>query len=99
VKSVSGASKPVPKSIPRNHSALPAKREKARSVKEHLRNLNKKNRVDSRLNVKCLVSVSNSNAICDACHECLASVNHDNCLVMCDDSVNVKTHPTKRIPR
>ncbi|GKC92447.1 hypothetical protein Tco_1157889 [Tanacetum coccineum] len=99
VKPISGASKPMPKSIPRNHSALPARHKNARSIEEHPRNLNKKNRVDSHLNVKRLLYVSNSNAICDACHECLVSVNHDNCLVMCDDSVNVKPHPTKHITR
>ncbi|GJR25384.1 hypothetical protein Tco_1101616 [Tanacetum coccineum] len=52
VKPATGASKPMSKSDTRNHSTLPAKSEKARRVKDHHRNLNKKNHVDSCLNVK-----------------------------------------------
>ncbi|GJY54653.1 retrovirus-related pol polyprotein from transposon TNT 1-94 [Tanacetum coccineum] len=49
VKPTSGASKPVPKRAPRNHSSLPAKSANARRVEAHHRTLNKKNRVDSNL--------------------------------------------------
>ncbi|GJT26832.1 retrovirus-related pol polyprotein from transposon TNT 1-94 [Tanacetum coccineum] len=52
VKPTSGASKPVPKRAPRNHSSLPAKSANARRVEAHHRTLNKKNRVDSNLLVK-----------------------------------------------
>ncbi|GJZ15465.1 hypothetical protein Tco_0551142 [Tanacetum coccineum] len=61
VKPTSGASKPVPKRAPRNHSSLPAKSANARRVEAHHRTLNKKNRVDSNLLVKHSVSVSNLN--------------------------------------
>ncbi|GJX45873.1 hypothetical protein Tco_0262549 [Tanacetum coccineum] len=92
VKPTSGASKPVPKRALQNHSSLPAKSANARRVEAHHRTLNKKNRVDSNLLVKHSVSVSNLNNVCDACNKSLVFANHNDCLVMCDDSVNVKTH-------
>ncbi|GKF84299.1 hypothetical protein Tco_0249197, partial [Tanacetum coccineum] len=58
--------------------------------------LNKKNRVDSNLLVKHSVSVSHSNNECGACNKSLAFSNHNACLVLCDDSVNVKPNQTKR---
>ncbi|GJT46680.1 uncharacterized mitochondrial protein-like protein [Tanacetum coccineum] len=97
VKPTSGANKPVPKRAPRNHSSLPAKSTNARRVEAHHRILNKKNRVDSNLLVKHSVSVSNSNNDCGACNKSLVFSNHNACLVLCDDSVNVKPHQTKRI--
>ncbi|GJV19192.1 hypothetical protein Tco_1368212 [Tanacetum coccineum] len=99
VKPTSGASKTVPKRAPRNHSSLPAKSANARRVEAHHRTLNKKNRVDSNLLVKHSVSVSNLNNVCDACNKSLVFANHNDCLVMCDDSVNVKPHQTKRLKR
>ncbi|GJU34901.1 retrovirus-related pol polyprotein from transposon TNT 1-94 [Tanacetum coccineum] len=81
VKPATGASKPMSKSDTRNHSTLPAKSEKARRVEDHHRNLNKKNHVDSRLNVKRTGFVSNSNNVCNVCNECLIFVNHDKCVV------------------
>nr|GEX68643.1 hypothetical protein [Tanacetum cinerariifolium] len=51
VKPATSASKPMSKSATRNHSTLPAKREKARRVEDHHRNLYKQNHVDSCLNV------------------------------------------------
>nr|GEY81278.1 hypothetical protein [Tanacetum cinerariifolium] len=80
VKPTSGASKPMSKSDTRNHSTLPAKREKARRVEDHHTNLNKQNHVDSRLNVKRTGFVSNSNTICNACNESLVFANLDNCV-------------------
>ncbi|GJT87804.1 hypothetical protein Tco_1069521 [Tanacetum coccineum] len=71
----------------------------ARRVEAHHRTLNKKNRVDSNLLVKHSVSVSNLNNVCDACNKSLVFANHNDCLVMCDDSVNVKPHQTKRLKR
>ncbi|GJS56357.1 retrovirus-related pol polyprotein from transposon TNT 1-94 [Tanacetum coccineum] len=97
VKPTSGANKPVPKRAPRNHSSLPAKSTNARRVEAHHRILNKKNRVDSNLLVKHSVFVSNSNNDCGACNKSLVFSNHNACLVLCDDSVNVKPHQTKRI--
>ncbi|GJY98488.1 hypothetical protein Tco_0515398 [Tanacetum coccineum] len=99
VKPTSGASKTVPKRAPRNHSSLPVKSANARRVEAHHRTLNKKNRVDSNLLVKHSVSVSNLNNVCGACHKSLVFANHNDCLVLCDDSVYVKPHQTKRITR
>ncbi|GJS07447.1 hypothetical protein Tco_0364243 [Tanacetum coccineum] len=96
VKPTSGASKTVPKRAPRNHSSLPVKSANARRVEAHHRTLNKKNHVDSNLLVKHSVSVSNLNNVCGACNKSLVFANHSDCLVMCDGSVNVKPHQTKR---
>ncbi|GJW34434.1 retrovirus-related pol polyprotein from transposon TNT 1-94 [Tanacetum coccineum] len=89
----------MPKRAPRNHSSLPAKSANARRVEAHHRTLNKKNRVDSNLLVKHYVSVSNLNNVCGACNKSLVFANHNDCLVMCDDSMNVKPHQTKRLKR
>ncbi|GKD92525.1 hypothetical protein Tco_1372362, partial [Tanacetum coccineum] len=94
-----GASKTVPKRAPRNHSSLSAKRATARRVEAHPRNLNKKNCVDSNLLVKHFVSVSHLNNVRGACNKSLVFANHNDCMVMCDDSVNVKPHQTKRLKR
>ncbi|GJS42660.1 hypothetical protein Tco_0567703 [Tanacetum coccineum] len=99
VKPTSGASKTVPKRAPRNHSSLPVKSANARRVEAHHRTLNKKNRVDSNLLVKHSVSVSKLNNVCAACNKSLVFANHTDCLVMCDGSVNVKPHQTKRFKR
>ncbi|GJS30868.1 hypothetical protein Tco_0491488 [Tanacetum coccineum] len=99
VKPTSGASKTVPKRAPRNHSSLPVKSANARRVEAHHRTLNKKNRVDSNLLVKHSVSVSKLNNVCAACNKSLVIANHTDCLVMCDGSVNVKPHQTKRFKR
>nr|GEX30282.1 hypothetical protein [Tanacetum cinerariifolium] len=95
VKPATGASKPMSKSDTQNHSILPAKREKARRVEDHHRNLNKRNHVDSRLNVKRTGFVSNSNTVCNACNESLFFANHDNCVVHNLKYVNVKTLTAK----
>ncbi|GJQ98706.1 hypothetical protein Tco_0009845 [Tanacetum coccineum] len=99
VKPTSGASKTVPKRAPQNHSSLPAKNANARRVEAHHRTLNKKNRVDSNLLIKHSVSVSRMNNVCGACNKSLVFANHNDCLVMCDGSVNVKPHQTKRFKR
>ncbi|GJZ84170.1 hypothetical protein Tco_0649509 [Tanacetum coccineum] len=99
IKPTSGASKTVPKRAPRNHSSLPAKSANARRVEAHHRTLNKKNHCDSNLLVKHSVSVSNLNNVCGACNKSLVFTNHNDCLVMCDDSVQVKPHQTKRFTR
>nr|GEY50673.1 hypothetical protein [Tanacetum cinerariifolium] len=95
LKPATEASKPMSKSDTRNHSTLPAKREKARRVKDHHRNLNKQNHVDSHLNVKRTGFVSNSNVVYNACNESLVFANHDNCVVRNLKSVNVKTSTAK----
>nr|GEY01153.1 retrovirus-related Pol polyprotein from transposon TNT 1-94 [Tanacetum cinerariifolium] len=94
-KPATGASKPISKSDTQNHSTLPAKREKAKRVEDHHRNLNKQNHVDSCLNVKCTGFVSNLNTICNAFNKSLFFANHDNCVVCNLKSVNVKTPTIK----
>nr|GEU75505.1 putative reverse transcriptase domain, ribonuclease H-like domain, aspartic peptidase domain protein [Tanacetum cinerariifolium] len=91
VKPATRASKPMSKSATWNHSTLPAKREKARRVEDHHRNLNKQNHVDSYLNVKRTGFISNSNTVCNACNESLVFANLDNCVVRNLKSVNVET--------
>nr|GEX46567.1 hypothetical protein [Tanacetum cinerariifolium] len=95
VKPATRASKPMSKSDTRNHSTLPTKREKARKVEDHHRNLNKQNHVDSRLNVKRTGFVLNSNTVCNACNESLVFANLHNCVVRNLKSVNVKTPTAK----
>ncbi|GKB76571.1 hypothetical protein Tco_0943466 [Tanacetum coccineum] len=91
VKPTSGASKIVPKRALRNHSSLQAKSANARRVEAHHRTLNNKNRVDSNFLIKHSMSVSNLNNVCGACNKSLVFANHNDYLVMCDDSVNTKT--------
>nr|GEZ07481.1 hypothetical protein [Tanacetum cinerariifolium] len=97
IKSATGASKPASKSNAWIYRKLPAKSAKGEKVEEHIRNLNKNNRVDS--HVKRSVSVKNLNAICGTCHECLISSNHDNCLVYSVKSVNRKQPKAKNTVR
>nr|GEW34160.1 hypothetical protein [Tanacetum cinerariifolium] len=96
IKSATGTSKPVSKSNAWIYRKLPAKSAKGEKVEEHIRNLNKNNRVDS--HVKRSVSVKNLNTICGACHACLISFNHDNCLVYSVKSVNCPTHNLENKP-
>nr|GEZ16879.1 ribonuclease H-like domain, reverse transcriptase, RNA-dependent DNA polymerase [Tanacetum cinerariifolium] len=65
-------------------------------VEDHPRNLNKQNRVDSHLNAKCLVSISNLNVVCGACHECLFLFNDDKCVVYSMNSVKPKATPNRQ---
>nr|GEU46116.1 hypothetical protein [Tanacetum cinerariifolium] len=87
--------KPMSMSDTRNYSTLLAKREKVKRVEDHHRNLNKHNHVDSRLNVKRIGFVLNSNPVCNACKESLVFANHANCVVCNLKSVNVKTPMAK----
>nr|GEZ14786.1 hypothetical protein [Tanacetum cinerariifolium] len=97
IKSATEASKPTTKSNSWIYRKLPAKSTKGEKVEEHIRNLNKNNRVDS--HVKRFVSAKNLNAICGACHECLISSNHDNCLVYSVKSMNRKQPKDKNTAR
>nr|GFC93366.1 hypothetical protein [Tanacetum cinerariifolium] len=76
---------------------LPAKSAKREKVEEHIRNLNENNHVDS--HVKRSFFVKNLNAVCGACHECLISSNHDNCLVYSVKYVNRKQPKAKNTMR
>ncbi|GJT95503.1 hypothetical protein Tco_1091021 [Tanacetum coccineum] len=42
------------------------------------------------------LKVENLNNVCAACNKSFVIANHTDCLVMCDGSVNVKPHQTKR---
>nr|GFC02328.1 hypothetical protein [Tanacetum cinerariifolium] len=97
IKSATGASKPASKSTAWIYRKFPAKSAKGEKVEEHIRNLNKNNRVDS--HVKRFVSVKNLNAVCGACHECLISSNHDNCFVYSVKSMNRKQPKAKNTMR
>nr|GEZ18717.1 hypothetical protein [Tanacetum cinerariifolium] len=90
----SGNTKPANPKVIALGMKLPTKSAKGEKVEEHIRNLNKNNRVDS--HVKRFVSVKNLIAVCGACHECLISSNHDNCLVY---SVNRKQPKVKNTVR
>nr|GEU33140.1 hypothetical protein [Tanacetum cinerariifolium] len=93
----SGTPKPANPKVIAPGMKLPAKSAKGEKVEEHIRNLNKNNRADS--HVKRSVSVKNLNAVCGACHECLISSNHDNCLVYYVKSVNRKQPKAKNTVR
>nr|GEX44240.1 retrovirus-related Pol polyprotein from transposon TNT 1-94 [Tanacetum cinerariifolium] len=97
IKSTTGANKPASKRNAWIYRKLLTKSAKGEKVEEHIRNLNKNNRVDS--HVKRFVSVKNLNAVCGACHECLISSNHDNCLVYFVKSVNRKQSKAKNTVR
>nr|GEV02435.1 hypothetical protein [Tanacetum cinerariifolium] len=93
IKSATEASKLASKSNAWIYRKLPAKSAKGEKVEEHIRNLNKNNHVNSY--VKRSVSIKNLNAVCGACHECLISSNHDNCLVYSVKSMNRKQPKAK----
>nr|GFB77761.1 hypothetical protein [Tanacetum cinerariifolium] len=97
IKYATGASKHASKSITWIYKKLSAKSAKGEKVEEHFRNLNKNNHVDS--HVKRSVSVKNLNVVCGACHECLISSNHDNCLVYYVKSMNHKQPHAKNTVR
>nr|GFA63346.1 hypothetical protein [Tanacetum cinerariifolium] len=42
------------------------------------------------------ISISNLNAVCGACHECLFSFNHDKCVVYSMNSVKPKAMPNRQ---
>nr|GEU32101.1 hypothetical protein [Tanacetum cinerariifolium] len=66
IKFATGASKPAAKSNAWIYRKFPAKSAKGEKLKEHIRNLNKNNRVDT--HVKRSVSVKNLNDVYDACY-------------------------------
>ena len=97
VKPASGASKPQLKRVPQPIKSLPAKQESRKRVEVHHRNLNKTNRVDSRLNIKPAGFVSDSIAVCKLCDKCLFDFNHDKCVVRYLNSLNAKPSSTKHV--
>nr|GFB01038.1 copia protein [Tanacetum cinerariifolium] len=97
VKPASRARKPSLKRVPQPIKSLPAKQESRKRVEVHHRNLNKLNRVDSRLNFKPTDFVSDSIAGCKMCNECLFAFNHDKCVVCYLKSMNAKPSSAKRV--
>nr|GFA46605.1 hypothetical protein [Tanacetum cinerariifolium] len=95
IKSATGASKTAFKNHAWIYRKLPAKSTSGEKVEDHPRNLNKQNRVDSHLNAKSLVSISNLNAVCGAFHECLFSFNPNKCVVYSMNSVKPKATPNR----
>nr|GEV09623.1 hypothetical protein [Tanacetum cinerariifolium] len=87
IKSVPEASKSKSKSEKKTHKNLLARSQNVKRVEKSLRNLNKKNRVDSSLNDKRIGFISKSVSVCKTCNECLVFGNHNDCVVK---SVNAK---------
>ncbi|GJT20436.1 hypothetical protein Tco_0890373 [Tanacetum coccineum] len=69
---------------------LPARSKNMKKVDNPLRNLNKRNHVDSRLSVKRTGFISKSGSVCKTCNECLVFGNHNKCGVKNLNYVNVK---------
>ncbi|GJU28533.1 retrotransposon protein, putative, ty1-copia subclass [Tanacetum coccineum] len=90
IKSVSEASKSKSKCETKTHRNLPARSENVKRVDNPLRSLNKRNRVDSSLSVKCTGFISNSIYVCNICNECLVFGNHNKCGVKNLNYVNAK---------
>nr|GFA52322.1 hypothetical protein [Tanacetum cinerariifolium] len=96
IKSATRTSKTASKNHAWIYKKFLAKSTSGNKVEDHPRNLNKQNRVDSHLNAKRLVSISNLNAVCGACHKCLFSFNHDKCVVYSMNSVKPKATPNRQ---
>ncbi|GJR46480.1 hypothetical protein Tco_1314583 [Tanacetum coccineum] len=95
IKSVTEASKSKSKCETKTHRNLPAKSENVKSVDNPLRNLNKRNRVDSSLSVKRTRFISKSVSVCKTCNECLVFGNHNKCGVKNLNYVNAKNPKVK----
>nr|GEV48431.1 hypothetical protein [Tanacetum cinerariifolium] len=68
IKYVPEASKSKSKSDKKTHKNLPTRSQNVKRVEKSLRNLNKKNRVDSSLNDKCTGFISKSVSVCKTCN-------------------------------
>nr|GEZ02192.1 hypothetical protein [Tanacetum cinerariifolium] len=97
VKTAFRVSKPTLKRVSHTNRCLPAKQEGGHRVEAHTRNLNKQNRVDSRVNFKHSGFVSKHFPVCNDCGECLFSRNHDACVVHYLKRVNTKRSNFKNV--
>ncbi|GKD98455.1 hypothetical protein Tco_1382352, partial [Tanacetum coccineum] len=88
IKSVTEASKSKSKCEAKTHRNLPARSESVKRVDNPLRNLNKRNHVDSSLNVKRTGFISKCVSVCKTCNECLVFGNHNKCGVKNLNSMN-----------
>ncbi|GJW26273.1 armadillo-type fold protein [Tanacetum coccineum] len=95
IKSVTEASKSKSKCKKKTHRNLPARSENVKRVDNPLRNLNKRNHVDSSLCVKRTGFILKSVSICKTCNECLVFGNHDKCGVKILNSMNAKNPKVK----
>ncbi|GJX54665.1 retrovirus-related pol polyprotein from transposon TNT 1-94 [Tanacetum coccineum] len=95
IKSVTKASKSKSKYETKTHRNLPARSENVKIVDNPLRNLNKRNRVDSSLSIKHTGFISQSVSVCKTCNECLVFGNHNKCGVKNLNSVNAKNPKVK----
>ena len=75
---------------------MQAKKVRDKRVEEHPRNLNKKNHVDSRLNSRDSILVTDMFLGCYDCGECLFYANHDKCVVDYLKIVNAKRSKVKK---
>ncbi|GJY19473.1 hypothetical protein Tco_0390964 [Tanacetum coccineum] len=90
IKSVTNASKSKYKCETKTHWNFPARSENVKRVDNPLRNLNKRNRVDSSLSVKRTGFILKSVSVCKTCNECLVFGNHNKCGVKNLNSMNAK---------
>ncbi|GJX33528.1 hypothetical protein Tco_0243383 [Tanacetum coccineum] len=95
IKSVTEASKSKSKCETKTHRNLPARSENVKRVDNPLRNLNKRNHVDSSLSVKRTGFISKSVSVCKTCNECLVFGNHNKCGVKNLNYVNAKNPKVK----
>ncbi|GJW26271.1 hypothetical protein Tco_0040082, partial [Tanacetum coccineum] len=95
IKSVTEASKSKSKCETKTHRNLPARSENVKRVDNPLRNLNKRNHVDSSLSVKRTGFTSKSVSVCKTWNECLVFGNHKKCGVKNLNSVNAKNPKVK----
>ncbi|GJU64714.1 retrovirus-related pol polyprotein from transposon TNT 1-94 [Tanacetum coccineum] len=95
IKSVTEASKSKSKCKTKTHRNMPARSENVKRVDNPLRNLNKRNHVDSSLSVKHSGFTSKFVSICKTCNECLVFGNHKRCGVKNLNSVNAKNPMVK----
>nr|GEZ71292.1 hypothetical protein [Tanacetum cinerariifolium] len=95
IKSITESSKSKSKYETKTHINLPAKSENVKRVENPLRNLNKRNRVDSILSVKHTGFISKSASVCKTCNDCLVFSNHDKCGVKNLKSMNAKNPKVK----
>nr|GEU69340.1 retrovirus-related Pol polyprotein from transposon TNT 1-94 [Tanacetum cinerariifolium] len=74
---------------------FPARCENVKRVEHPLRNLNKRNRVNSSMSVKHTGFILKSVSVCKICNECLVFGNHDKCAVKNLNYVNAKNPKVK----
>nr|GEV61672.1 putative reverse transcriptase domain-containing protein [Tanacetum cinerariifolium] len=95
LKFVTESSKSKSKCETKTHRNLPSRSENVKRVGNPLRNLNKRNRVDSSLSVKRTGFISKFVSVCKTCNDCLVFGNHDKCVDKNLNSVNAKNPKVK----